>query len=164
MKVLLCQDVETLGWYGDIVEVRPGYARNYLLPYGIATEPSEDKIKSMSAERAQRAQQRQLAREKLEQVAEQVDGAEVVIEQKANEQGHLFGSVTEKMIAEALRGQNFEIADKVVDLSEHIKEVGEYQVRLRFAADLTASVNVKVSAEGQQAEQDDESVESESQE
>ena len=103
MKVLLCQDVDKLGFYGDVVEVKDGYARNYLLPCGVATVPSEGKIKSMAAERGKRAEQRKLALVQLEKVVAAVEGAEVVVAAKANEQGHLFGSFHERDIAENLR-------------------------------------------------------------
>jgi len=103
MKVLLCEDVKKLGWLGDVVEVSEGYARNYLLPQGLA-----------------------------------------VVATKANEQGVLFGSVSARQIAANLREQGFEVADEVVQLPEHIKQIGTHTVTLRFADDLTATVNVVV--------------------
>ena len=144
MKVLLCQDVEMLGWFGDVVEVKTGYARNYLLPHRIAIVPTEANIKSLEEERAQRSEQRKIAVERLAQVVGKVDGAEAVVSAKANEQGHLFGSVTEKDIAANLREQGFEVPDNCVDLDEHIKEVGQYSVKLRFSPELKATVNVIV--------------------
>jgi large subunit ribosomal protein L9 len=157
MKVLLCEDVETLGWYGDVVEVKEGYARNYLLPQRIAVEPTEKKIKEMAEERAQRAAKRQLVFAQLKKAAEAVNGAEAVIAAKVNELGHLFGSITESQIAENLRAQGFEIADKFVRLDGHIKEVGQFDVRIKFAADITAVVKVTVVPQGQIAEAADDS-------
>jgi len=154
MKVLLCQDVENLGWYGDVVEVKQGYARNYLIPQCIATAPSEAKIKAMAEEKASRAAERQKVSEKLQVLAERVEGAEVVIAAKVNEQGHLFGSVSEKDIATNLADQGFEVTDKNVKLSEHIKEVGEHEVTLKFVGDIAASIKVTIVAEGGQPEQD----------
>lgn len=144
MKVLLCEDIETLGWYGDVVDVRQGYARNYLLPQRLATIPTEAKIKAMADEKAKRAEQREVVVENFKKAADAVNGAEVVLAAKANEQGHLFGSVTEKEIAANLRQQGFEVADKFVHLDEHIKEIGERTVKLRFTVDVTASVKVIV--------------------
>ncbi|PKL51083.1 MAG: 50S ribosomal protein L9 [Planctomycetes bacterium HGW-Planctomycetes-1] len=144
MKVLLCEDIETLGWYGDVVDVREGYARNYLLPQRLATIPTEAKIKGMADEKAKRAEQRKGVIDNFNKAAEAVNGAEVVIAAKANEQGHLFGSVSEKEIAVNLRQQGFEVADKFVQLDEHIKEIGERTVKLRFTVDVTASVKVIV--------------------
>ena len=159
MKVLLCEDVESLGWYGDIVDVSVGYARNYLLPQRVAVIPAESKIKAMAEEKARRAESRKVAFENLEKAAEAVDGAEAVIAVKANEQGHLFGSVSAGEIADNLRQQGFEVAEKFVRLEEHIKEVGEYTVKLKFAPDITAAVKVVVVPQGQGSETTDESKE-----
>lgn len=149
MKVLLCEDVEKLGWLGDIVEVKNGYARNYLLPQGIATVPSETNIRSLAEEKARRAEIRRLARQEKERLAQSLEGASVSLTAKANEQGHLFGSVTEKDIAEALRQQGFAVADNMVRMDGHIKEVGTREVTLRVACDLKVIAEVTVSAEDQ---------------
>ena len=144
MNVLLVEDVENLGWYGDIVKVAEGYARNYLLPQRLAVIPSEAKIKAMAEEKARRAEQRKVSIENFKKAAEAVNGAEVVLAGKANEQGHLFGSITEKEIAANLRSQGFAVEDKFVQLDHHIKEVGERTVKLKFITDVTASVKVIV--------------------
>jgi len=155
MKVLLCEDVETLGWYGDVVNVRQGYARNFLLPQRLATMPSEAKIKAMADEKAKRSEKRKVVVENLKKAAEAVNGAEAVIAAKANEQGHLFGSVTAKEIADNLRQQGFEVAEKHVHIGEHIKEVGQHTVKLKFAADITAAVKVVVVPDNQDSETTD---------
>jgi large subunit ribosomal protein L9 len=152
MKVLLCEDVEKLGWLGDIVEVNNGYARNYLLPQGVATVPTEANVKALAAEKAKRAEHRKFAREKLERVAESVEGAEAVIAAKANEQGHLFGSVTQSDIAINLRDQGFEVSDDMVKLTEHIKEVGTHAVTLKIASELTAKISVVVVSQDETVE------------
>ena len=152
MKVLLCQDVEKLGWFGDVVNVKTGYARNYLLPQQIAIVPTEDNIKSLEEERARRSQERKIAMERLAQVVEKVDGAEAVVAARANEQGNLFGSVAEKDIATNLREQGFEVPDNCVVLNEHIKAVGEYTVRLKFSPELIATVKVIVVSQDEDIE------------
>jgi large subunit ribosomal protein L9 len=144
MKVLLCEDIETLGWYGDVVDVSEGYARNYLMPQRLATVPTEAKIKGMADEKAKRAEQRKVVIDNFKKAAEAVNDAEVVIASKANELGHLFGSVSEKEIAANLRQQGFEVADKFVHLDGHIKEIGERSVKIRFTVDVSASVKVIV--------------------
>ena len=144
MKVLLCEDVEKLGWLGDVVEVNVGYARNYLLPQGIGKVATEASIRAIADEKAKRAEQRIHDSKRLEDAAKAVEGAEAVLAAKANEQGHLFGSVTERQIAANLREQGFEVADEVVQLPEHIKQVGTHAVTLKFADDLIVSVNVVV--------------------
>ena len=154
MKVLLCEDVENLGWLGDVIEVKDGYARNYLVPQGIATVPTEANIKALAEEKTKRVQERKLVHEQAERAAQAVSGAEAVIAAKANEQGHLFGSVSERDIAANLRDQGFEIADKMVQLRDHIKEIGVHEVALKIAADLTVTVNVIVVSESADAEKD----------
>jgi len=144
MKVLLCKDIDNCGWLGDVVEVKDGYARNYLLPQGLATIPTEAATKMIAKEKARYAEKRKLVRELIERLTESVEGAEVVIAAKANEQGHLFGSVTQQDIADNLRAQGFEVTDNMVDIPEHIKEVGAHEVQLSMAADLVAKVNVVV--------------------
>jgi large subunit ribosomal protein L9 len=144
MKVLLCEDITKLGWLGDVVEVNVGYARNYLIPQGLAKIATPGSIRAIAEEKAKRAEERIRDSKRLESAAEAVDGAEAVVAAKANEQGHLFGSVNERQIAANLRAQGFEVADEVVQLPEHIKEVGTHAVKLKFAENVTASVNVVV--------------------
>jgi len=148
MKVLLCEDVKKLGWLGDIVEVSTGYARNYLLPQGLAKIATEANIRALAREKAGRAEQRIHERKRLEAAAAAVDGAEAVLAAKANEQGVLFGSIGATDIAANLREQGFEVADELVQLEENIKQVGTSQIKLRFDDDLTVAVNVVVVAEG----------------
>lgn len=157
MKVLLCEDIDRLGWLGDVVEVKEGYARNYLLPQGLAKVAIEANIKAIADEKARRAEHRRTEMARLEETAKAVAGAEAVVAAKANEQGHLFGSVTARQIASNLREQGFEVPDDVVQLAGHIKEVGIHAVTLKFADELTCEVNVVVvaeQAEGAEARED----------
>ena len=149
MKVLLCEDIDRLGWLGDVVEVKTGYARNYLLPQGLAKVANEASIRAIAEEKARRAEQRRLDGKRLEEAVKAIEGAEAVVAAKANEQGHLFGSVNERQIAANLREQGFEVRDEIVQLPEHIKEIGTHSVTLKFRDDLTATVNVVVVPEQQ---------------
>ena len=144
MKVLLCEDIKKLGWLGDVVDVNEGYARNYLLPQGLAKVATEGNIRSIAQEKAKRSEQRLQERRRIEKAVAAVNGAEAVLAARANEQGVLFGSITEAMIAANLRAQSFEVADEIVKLPEHIKALGTHEVTLRFADDLTATVRVVV--------------------
>ncbi len=148
MKVLLCEDVKKLGWFGDIVEVNEGYARNYLLPQGLARITTADNIKALAKEKTARVEQRVKEHGRLAEVAKKVEGAEAVLAAKANEQGVLFGSITAGNIAANLRAQGFEVADDVVELPHHIKQVGAQSVMLRFTEDLTATITVTIVPEG----------------
>ena len=149
MKVLLCEDIDKLGWLGDVVEVKTGYARNYLIPQGLAKIANESSIRAIAEEKAKRAEQRKLEGRRLEEAARAIEGAEAVVVAKANELGHLFGSVNERHIAANLRAQGFEVRDEVVLLPEHIKEIGTHSVTLKFRDDLTATINVVVVPEQQ---------------
>ena len=148
MKLLLVSDVRKLGYLGDVVEVAEGYARNFLLPQGLAKAATDNNIKAIAKAAAARAEERNLERKHLEKVAKAVNGAEAVIAAPANEMGHLFGSVFKHDIAKNLREQGFEVADDVVMLREHIKEVGTYSVKLEFADDLIVQVSLVVVPEG----------------
>jgi large subunit ribosomal protein L9 len=152
MKVLLCEDIKKLGWFGDIVEVNTGYARNYLLPQGLAKMVSEGAVKSLAQEKAKRAEQRLQQARQMEAAAKAVDGAEAVLSAKVNEQGHLYGSITAEQIAANLRAQGFAVADDVVAMTDHIKQVGTHSVKLKYRDDLIVTVKVVVVGEQQVAE------------
>ncbi len=164
MKVLLCEDIKKLGWLGDIVEVNTGYARNYLLPQGLAKVATQGNIRALAKEKAKRAEQRLRERRRMEKAVEAVNGAEAVLAARANEQGVLFGSITEALIAANLRSQGFEVADEIVKLPEHIKQLGTHEVTLRFADDLTATVRVVVVPEQVEEEPGEEKQEKQEQE
>jgi large subunit ribosomal protein L9 len=144
MKVLLCEDIKKLGWLGDVVDVTEGYARNYLLPQGLAKVATDGNIRSIAQEKAKRAEQRLQERRRIEKAVAAVNGAEAVLAARANEQGVLFGSISETMIGANLRSQGFEVADEIIKLPEHIKNLGTHEVTLRFTEDLTATVRVTV--------------------
>jgi large subunit ribosomal protein L9 len=120
----------------------------------LAAMPSESKIRTMAEEKSRRSEQRRLVREQLEKLAEAVNGSVVEITANANDLGHLFGSVTERDVAELLRQKGFEIKDSMVRLSGgHIKELGTFDVSLKIAQDLRAGVQVRVISEQQQQQQ-----------
>ncbi len=155
MKVLLCEDIEKLGWFGDVVEVNNGYARNYLLPQGLAKVVTEDSIRAIAEEKAKRAEQRIKENKRLEDAAKEVEGSEAVVAARANEQGHLYGSITAEQIAANLREQGFQVANEVVQLTEHIKQVGTHTIILKFADNLSATVNLVVVPEQDDTEKID---------
>ncbi len=155
MKVLLCEDIQKLGWLGDVVEVSEGYARNYLLPQGLAKAATEGSIRAIAEEKAKRAELRKVEGTRRQEAAKAVEGAEAVVAAKANEQGYLFGSVTAQQIGANLRSQGFEVADEIVHLPEHIKQVGTHAVTLQFGDGVKATVNVVVVAEQDSASEAD---------
>ncbi|MBI9018262.1 MAG: 50S ribosomal protein L9 [Phycisphaerae bacterium] len=159
MKLLLHADIPKLGFFGDVVNVKDGYARNYLLPQRLAVVPTESNVKAIENERAAQAEKRRLAREAKVQVAEKVNGVELTISEKANEQGHLYGSVTAAEIAKALREAGHEVKTECVKLADHITQLGETTVVIRFAEDITAEIKVTVASPDAPSDEPEQSAE-----
>lgn len=144
MKVLLRQDVAELGVIGDVVEVASGYARNYLLPQNVAVQPSEANLKRVEQERRDREKQAKQRLETLKGVASRLAGASVTIKAKANELGHLFGSVNESHIADALVAEGFKVGPEQIALAAPIRTLDKFRVPVRLADGVEAEVDVWV--------------------
>ncbi|MGB2614457.1 MAG: 50S ribosomal protein L9 [Phycisphaerae bacterium] len=144
MKVLLREDVRDLGSAGDTVEVREGYARNYLLPKHLAVEPNPANVRRIEKERAQRAEHEKRQLESLKALAQRMSQTSVSIKAKANELGHLFGSVTEKHIADALTAEGFHVSEAQVALAAPIRTLDKFRVPIRLAEGIEAEVDVWV--------------------
>lgn len=144
MKVLLNQDVATLGQIGDVVEVKDGYARNYLLPQGIACVPTAVNIKRVEEERKRVEAERIKRRQVLEEVAARLNGKEITLTRMANEIGHLYGSVSGRDIAEALAADGFTIEASEVLIHEPIRQLDAYEIDIRLAGDLSATIKLWV--------------------
>src|SRR6516164_3113345 len=132
MQLVLTEDVQHLGRQGDVVEVKPGYGRNYLLPNGLATIPSEHNLRLLARykERVQQAREARIA--DLRVLAEQIQRVpHVTIEANANEEGHLYGSVGAPEISRALKGKNLNVEPEMVRLEGPIKECALYAVKVR---------------------------------
>jgi len=144
MKVLLRQDVPALGTIGDIVEVATGYARNYLLPQHVAVEPTDANLKQIEQERKDREKREKQRVETLKGVAKRLDGTSVTIRAKANELGHLFGSVTETHIAQALEDEGFKVDPSKIALAEPIRTLDKFRVPVHLAEGINAEIEVWV--------------------
>ena len=144
MKVLLRQDVPALGTIGDIVEVATGYARNYLLPQHVAVEPTDANLKQIEQERKDREKREKQRVETLKGVAKRLDGTSVTIRAKANELGHLFGSVTETHIAHALEDEGFKVDPSKIALAEPIRTLDKFRVPVHLAEGINAEIEVWV--------------------
>lgn len=160
MKLLLCKNVEKLGIVGDVVNVRAGYARNYLLPQGLATEPTAGNMKALAE--ARRIAERELAeqKERRRALAEKLEGVEITIRARANEQGHLYGSVGPREIAAALNAEDYMIKAEHVALRDPIKQLDNVPVEVRLDHDLTATIKVWVVREKVEGEEEGEEGES----
>ena len=144
MKVLLRQDVPSLGVIGDVVEVRVGYARNYLLPKRLAVEPTDGNLKRVEQERVDRQKQAKQHLQTLKGIASRLAGTSITIRAKANELGHLFGSVNEAHIAEALAAEGFQVQAAQVALAAPIRTLDKFRVPIRLAEGVEAEVDVWV--------------------
>lgn len=144
VSILLLEDLAERGEVGEIVEVKPGYARNYLIPAGIGTMPTADAMAQVVRGRKVAAQQRADQAAKLAELAATLHGRSVTIEERASEEGHLFGSVGIPAILAALAAQDIEIEEKTVDLEEPIKELGIFNVPLKLGTDEPVELRVWV--------------------
>jgi large subunit ribosomal protein L9 len=144
VELLLVQPVEHLGNQGDVVEVRPGYASNYLLPQGLATVASEHHKRMVEKHRAQLAEIERTRLADLQQVADLLSRQTITIEANANEEGHLYGSVGAAEIVNGLRRNQITIAQDQVRLEGPLKELGLYTVKIHVGREIDAEVKVWV--------------------
>jgi len=147
MKVILKQNVESLGKAGDLVKVADGYARNYLVPKGLATEANVRNLKAFEHEKQRILQQADKIQKQAEEAAARLKEVTCTIARRVGEQEKLFGSVGAKDIEEALAAQGIEIDKRGVLLAEPIKTLGEFPVRIKLSAGMTGEIKVVVVAE-----------------
>jgi large subunit ribosomal protein L9 len=144
VQVILREDVASLGNAGDLVRVKPGFARNFLIPQGKAVAATEASKRELEHQKRVIADKVRRERELLEAERKKYDGVAVEIAAQAGEEGKLFGSVTAAQIAETLAERGLEIDRRRIDLAEPIKSLGEHDVVVRLHRDVTATLKVKV--------------------
>jgi large subunit ribosomal protein L9 len=144
VELLLHENVSNLGIVGDVVHVRPGYARNYLLPMGLASPPTQAQIDRLAERRKE--MQEQLERQRAEQQAmiDKLEAFEITLQRSANEQGVLFGSVTQHEIGEQLRAEGFNVEDRFVRIGEQIKRLDSYQIPIEIDKELKTEIKLWV--------------------
>ena len=148
MKVILSKDVQGTGKAGDVVNVSDGYARNMLLPKGYATEATEGNIRSLKKQKAIAAEKKAEEKAAAQQTAEKIGKVSVEIKTKAGEGGRIFGSITSKDIADALKAQhNITVDKKKILLDSPIKQTGEMTVEIKLYTDVNAKLKVVVNAQ-----------------
>ena len=144
IEILLRRSVEKLGRVGDVVKVRPGYARNFLVPHGYAVEPTKENLRLVAKDKAvEAAEEADRAKERADLLAK-LTGLSVTLEAKSNPEGHLFGSVGPKQVADALVAKGFPTVGERHVKMEHVKELGEYEVTLHLAADAETKLKLWV--------------------
>jgi len=146
--VLLREDVDNLGARGEIVKVKAGYARNYLLPRKLAVQATAGNVKQIEAERAALMKKEARERSTAEGQAALMNALRLEFERKVGEHGILYGSVTSMDIAEALKQKGYEIDRRRITLRESIKETGEFSVAVRLHREVTVEIPVIVTGEG----------------
>ena len=145
MIVILTQDVKGKGKAGDVVKVNDGYARNMLLPKGLAKEATQGNVRSLEKQKALAEEKRQEQKAAAQKLAEKLEKLTVTIQSKGGENGKLFGSITSKDIAEALEAQEgIKVDKKKIDLPAPIKQTGTETVTVKLFPEVTAKLKVKV--------------------
>tara|TARA_B100000427_G_scaffold92521_1_gene76338 strand:- start:217 stop:666 length:450 start_codon:yes stop_codon:yes gene_type:complete len=144
MKVILIQDVDNLGKIGDSVNVKNGYARNFLIPNKLALFANDQNMKSIESMLKQQELKNAKERSNLESLSKVLDKVTLKFELKAGEEGKLFGSVTSQMISDELAKQDLNIDKKEIVLDEPIKELGKHKVSIDLGENLSASIQIKV--------------------
>ena len=148
MKVILTEEIRGLGTRGDVVTVKDGYARNFLLPKNLAREATTGNLKQIEHERRKWALLAQQEKDVAQKAADKVKGVKVRIEKRVGEGGQLFGSVTAAEIADALAEKGIEVDKRRIELAHAIKTAGTHDVEVRLHRDVTANIQVEVAAQG----------------
>ena len=152
MDVLLKEDVDNLGHRGQVVRVRSGYGRNYLLPQGLAIEATAGNKRMIDEQRRVLAKREERERASAEGESAKLDGLELRFERRVGEHGLLYGSVTALDIIEELKKLGYTVERRKISLRDHIKEVGDYDVTIKLHRDVVPTIKVKVRKEGAEDE------------
>jgi len=144
MRIILLQDVENLGKKYDVKEVASGYARNFLIPKGLAKIATKESLKWLENQKEIEVKKAEEELKKVQEIATNIDGQEIIISVKVGEEGQLFESITSQKIYEKLKELGFEIKKSQIDLTEPIKELGEYPVKIKFEHNLEAEIKIIV--------------------
>lgn len=147
MKVILTENILSLGQIGQVVNVAPGYARNYLYPQGLALEATGKNVRELEHRKRMLAQKREQVRQEMLSLAEKLNQVKLTLRRKVVEEDKLYGSVTAVDIMGMLEEKGFDLARKSVQLDQPIKQLGEFSVPIRVDADVTANVSVVVEKE-----------------
>ena len=147
MEVVLKEDIENLGHMGDVVKVKDGYARNYLLPRGLVVLANKKNLKALEHEQRMIGQRRERLTKEAQGISAQLAGVSLEFAVKVGEEGRLFGSVTNMDIEKALKEKGLEVERRRIVLHDPIKQVGEYEVPIRLRPEVMPSIKVKVVSE-----------------
>lgn len=144
IELLLLDTIDNLGIVGDVVKVKPGFARNYLLPHGLAEAPTEEKIQELASRRAEVEAELKQLRSEQEALLEKLADHEITLERSANESGLLFGGVSQHDISEALQAEGFAVEDRHVRIGQKINRLDTYDIPIQLAKDLKCEIKLWV--------------------
>lgn len=144
MKVILKEDIKKIGKMGQIVDVADGFARNYLVPKGLAVEANTKNIRSVEHEKKIVHEKARKLKDSAQDLSSKISAMTITIKAKAGEEGKLFGSVTTMDIAEALHNEGIEIDKKRISLEEPIKRLGSYPINIKLHPDVSVQLNIQV--------------------
>ena len=147
IELLLTANVENLGIVGDVVRVRMGFARNYLVPMGVAEVPTQEKMDALSEQREVALKAHEANRSEQASIIEKLEGITLTLTRSANDQGGLYGSVTQRDIADALIENGFSVDTRAVRLHTAIRRVGEYPVTIQFGTNMKVDVELTINAD-----------------
>ncbi|MFA4817401.1 MAG: 50S ribosomal protein L9 [Parcubacteria group bacterium] len=147
MKVVLIQDIKNIGKAGDIKEVSDGYARNFLLPQKLATPATESAVKQALGAKSKMLETEKIEQEKTKELAKIIAGKRIILKAK-EKKGKLFGSITAKNIIRELKKEKIEISEKSIVIESPIKEVGEYEIKIRLDHGTETSLMLSIEKEG----------------
>jgi len=144
IELLLLKNIEHLGIVGDVVRVKMGHARNYLLPHGFAEKPTQRRIDSLEAERSEALSDLASLREARVELIGRMEEVQLTMTRSCNDQGVLYGSVTQRDICDALQTNGFDVGPRSCRLAAAIRRIGEYTVPIQFDSDLRTEINLVV--------------------
>jgi large subunit ribosomal protein L9 len=147
MKVILTETVESIGQIGDLVNVAPGYARNFLLPKGLAMEATGKNVRELEHKKRLLAQKREKLRQQMLSQAEKLNSVTIYMHRKVSDENKLYGSVSAADIARALEQQGFETQRKDIVIEQPIRQLGEFSVVVRVGAQVNATIRVVIEKE-----------------
>ncbi|MHC1725101.1 MAG: 50S ribosomal protein L9 [Syntrophobacteraceae bacterium] len=147
MKVILAENIDSLGQIGDLVNVAPGYGRNFLLPKGLAMEATGKNVRELEHKKRILAQKREQRRQEMLSLAEKLNAVTITMRRKVAEDEKLYGSVSTTDIAKNLEDKGFSVEKKAITLDQPIKQLGEFTVSIRVDAQITANIKVVIEKE-----------------
>jgi large subunit ribosomal protein L9 len=147
MKVILLQDIENLGKKYEVKEVKPGHARNFLIPQNLVKPATKPNLKWLEAQKEIIQKEAEEDLKKYQEIASKIDDLDVEIIVKVGDEGQLFESVTSQKVSERLKEMGFDVKKSQVDIKEPIKAIGEFKVKINLAHNLEAEINLEIIAE-----------------